>query len=70
MKMTIEATDQLTDLDGVPVRVWHGLTEGGAPCIVFVHRIAVHNDVDAEQFDRELRAEMPPGHFVDLRKIL
>lgn len=39
MKLTIEATDVLTEMDGVPVRVWNGTTENGTPCEVYVHRI-------------------------------
>lgn len=70
MKMTIEATDQLTHMDGVPVRVWKGKTEGGVECFVFVHRIAVHQDADCSQFERELSERMPPGRVFDLRHIL
>lgn len=70
MTITIESTDQLTQIDRVPVRVWHGRTEAGVPCFVFVHRIAVHNDQDQAQFDRELAEQLPPGRHVSLREIL
>ncbi len=70
MRMTIEATDQLTTMDGVPVRLWEGTTEAGTPCKVFVHRIAVHKSQDAAQFDKELKEQLPPGRSVPLSAIL
>ena len=70
MKIQIEATDKLTQIDGVPVRLWEGVTELGTKCKVFVHRIAVHKDEDSEQFDLELTEQMLPGRYVELRNIL
>lgn len=70
MKVQMEATDKITTLDGVPVRLWEGTTEQGTKCKVFVHRIAVHKDVDCSQFEAELDERMPPGRLVDLRQIL
>ena len=70
MQITITATDQLTTIDGVPVRVWTGLTERGIPCTVLVHRLAVHHLQDSSQFDTELQETLPPGHAVPLREVL
>lgn len=70
MKIEMVATEKLTNIDGVPVRLWEGTTERGTKCKVFVHRIAVHNDDDASQFETELREQVPPGVMVDLRHIL
>jgi len=70
VKIQIEATDKLTQIDGVPVRLWEGVTELGTKCKVFVHRIAVHKDEDSEQFDLELTEQMLPGRYVELRNIL
>jgi len=70
MRMQIEATDQITHLDGVPCRVWKGTTEGGVECLVFVHRVAVREDADSAEFDRELQSQLPPGRVVDLRHVL
>ncbi len=61
MQIQIEATDKLTTMDGVPVRLWEGTTASGIPCKVFVHRIAVHNDHDSSQFEAELAEQMPPA---------
>lgn len=68
MKMQIEATGKLTEIDGVPVRLWEGVTKAGVKCKVFVHRIAVHESEDATQFERGLK--QIPGIQVDLRHIL
>lgn len=70
MKITIEATDQITSYEGVQVRVWNGTTEGGIPCLVFVHRVAVHKNHDAREFERELHEKMPPALPVSLRDVL
>lgn len=53
MRMTIYDTPTLTKIEGVPVRLWMGLTEKGTACHVFVHRIAVLES-EHEEFDREL----------------
>lgn len=70
MRIMIEATDRVTEIDGVPVRYWRGTTEDGIACKVFVHRIAVHHKDDASRFAVELQEQMPPGRFVDLCMIL
>lgn len=70
MKVTITATKEISHLDGVTCRVWDGVTEGGVPCKVFVHRLAVALDKDAFEFERELHEQMPPGVVIPLRKVL
>lgn len=65
MKITITSTDILTQLDGVPVRQWEGVTERGTKCIVFTYCMAVANSEDSSQFEAELKeiampAGMPP----------
>lgn len=55
MEILITKTDEICDLDGVPVRRWDGRTAGGVPCEVFVHRVMVHNDLDTSAFEAELR---------------
>ena len=69
LKIQITATENITDINGVPVRLWEGVTERGIKCKVFVHRIAVHPDEDAGPFDEELREMAPPTVKVDLRHL-
>lgn len=61
MEIIITATDKTTTIDGVPVRLWEGVTAKGIPCKVFVHRLAVHDDDDSSQFEAELTEQMPPS---------
>lgn len=70
MKITIESTPTITEIDGVPVRVWMGTTGAGTHCKVFVHRIAVLMTEDTAAFDAELKEQLPPGRYVPLSSIL
>ena len=70
MRIQIEATDVITTIDGVPCRLWRGFTEKGVECKVFIHRIAVHKDADASQFEAELQEMPQPPRHVPLSMIL
>ena len=70
MEIIIKATDKITTMDGVQVRVWDGVTEDGIKCTVFVHRIAIPIETPECGLDRELQMKMPPGRAVDLRMVL
>ncbi len=70
MKILIESTDQLTRVNGVPVRVWEGTTEAGTPCVVFVHLLSARSDRDCSEFERELKEQLLPAELVDLRRVL
>jgi hypothetical protein len=73
MRIQIESTDGVTIVNGVPCRVWNGVTEGGARCTVLVHRLAVAPDQDAADFDRELQqTDVPPEALrnLSLREVL
>ncbi|MCA9270510.1 MAG: hypothetical protein KDA41_18640 [Planctomycetales bacterium] len=70
MKIQIESTDQVTEINGVPVRLWQGTTEDGVDCHVFVHRIAVAKQDDCSAFERELTEKLPPPVHVPLHHIL
>jgi hypothetical protein len=58
MRILIESTAELVTLEGVPCRVWSGVTEEGTPCIVYVHRVASESAHEAE-FSKELVAQRP-----------
>ncbi len=70
MQIAIESTDIVTKIDGVECRLWEGMTADGTPCKVFVHRVAVHKDQDATQFERELKEQLQPAKYVPLALIL
>jgi hypothetical protein len=70
MQIVIVSTDRITNINGVPVRAWEGITERGVHCWVFVHRLAVASDEDSSEFDRELKETLPPPMSVSLRQVL
>jgi len=61
MKLTLESTTQIVHVNGVAARVWEGQTESGIACHAFITRVAVKNDLDSSQFDRELQECRPPS---------
>jgi hypothetical protein len=48
MRIQIEPSDIVCELDGVTVRVWNGVTEDGTQCFVFVQAVASRQDIAAE----------------------
>ncbi len=73
MKIEIESTTKIVQLNGVPARIWVGKTESGIPVHCYVTRIAVAKDADASEFERELqehRAPTPEIEAIPLRMIL
>ena len=54
MKITIENTSRIIEINGVPARIWEGKTESGIAVHCAINRIAVHNTADTAQFEAEL----------------
>ena len=78
MKVTAEATDVITTIDGQPARIWRATTENGVPCMLFVSMIAVDRDADVSQFEAELQSVPAPRELqardamaaIDMRLVL
>lgn len=70
MKLTIESTDTLLAIDGVPVRLWRGLTDRGIVCNVYVHLVQVRNDLTALAFDLALEEILKRPRMADLPEVL
>ena len=60
MKITLESTEKVVQLNGVPARIWQGTTESGVPCHAYITRIAVDKADDTSQFERELQEHAAP----------
>ena len=64
MKVTLESTDKIVELKTamgiVPARIWEGVTANGIRCHAFITRIAVHQNDDASEFERELTEQHAP----------
>lgn len=61
MKVKIESTTKIVHLNGVPARIWEGETESGIPVHCYVTRIAVQKNLDASEFEKELKECAPPS---------
>lgn len=60
MKITLESTDKIVTLNGVPARIWQGTTESGVPCHAYITRVGVDRTEDTSEFERELRETATP----------
>ncbi|HLK38813.1 MAG TPA: hypothetical protein VKU41_18755 [Polyangiaceae bacterium] len=60
MKVTLESTDKVVTLDGVPARVWQGHTERGVPCHAFIALVGVDREADHAEFERDLVERATP----------
>ena len=61
VKIQIESTTKIVNVNGVPARIWEGATESGIPVHCYVTRIAVPNDADHAEFERELQEHAAPS---------
>lgn len=59
MKMTLESTEQITEINGVKCRVWEGTSERGTKLFAFVAKIAVENGQDNSELVRDLQENKP-----------
>lgn len=55
MKVTLESTTEIVEVNGVAARIWQGATESGIEVHAFITRIAVDKDADLSEFERELK---------------
>lgn len=65
MEVQLTSTTKIVQLviDGarVPARVWEGTTANGVRCHAYITRIAVHNELDASEFERDLQEHKAPS---------
>lgn len=64
MKMTITSTDKLVEIDGVPARVWEGVSARGVRLHAYITRVAVKRGDDVGEFQSELQEHAPPSPLV------
>ncbi len=73
MKITIENTTRLVQINGVDARLWEGETDDGVPVHVFVTRLSPQSPTDSptlESFKEQLNETRAPSAFYPLRMIL
>lgn len=61
MKMTIESTTEIVNVNGIDCRLWEGVTERGVAVQVLIPRIAARKGQDLSQFEAELAEQRPPS---------
>jgi len=62
MKVRLESTTKIVELNGVPARVWEGETETGIKVHAFITRIAALITEDLSQFERDLKKCRAPSN--------
>lgn len=65
MKATLHSTEKIVHLNGVPARVWEGVTERGIRMHAFITRVAVDKAQDAAEFERDLQEHDAPSKEVE-----
>ncbi len=66
MKITIESTTKITELNGVPARVWEGQTESGIKVHCYITRVAIDKDEPrADEFQNELQEQKVPSAEIE-----
>lgn len=74
MLVQIQSTDKIVHLNGVPARIWEGVTDSGIKVHEYITRIACDKDEPCTQvFERELQEHRPPSKEIEaipLRMIL
>jgi len=74
MKITIESTTKVVELNGVPARIWEGQTESGIKVHCYITRVAIDKEEKRnKQFKKELQECRVPSaeiQAIPLRLIL
>ncbi len=74
MKITIESTTKIVQINGIYARIWEGQTEKGIKVHCFITRIACNKDEpNIAEFESDLKEQKPPSKEMEvypLRMIL
>lgn len=62
MRITVESTDRIVTLNGIPARIWEGETDSGIKLHCFITRIGINkNEHRLEEFEQELQETKSPS---------
>lgn len=76
MRVSIESTSKVVEVNGVPARIWEGKTESGIPvmcCIALISPLIDRDSPSQAEFQRKLKETRAPSAEVEaipLRMIL
>ena len=62
MKVSLESTTKIVELNGMPARIWEGETDSGIKVHAFITRIAALITENLAQFEAELKECSPPSN--------
>jgi hypothetical protein len=60
MKITIESTSEIVEVNGVAARVWQGTSEAGVPVQCLIVRVAADKRYPCAEFERDLKETRSP----------
>ena len=66
MKVTLESTTKIVELNGIQCRVWQGETARGVPCHAYIPLIGADKDFDTSEFDADLQERVAPRPDLDV----
>lgn len=61
MKVTLQSTTKIVDVNGLPARVWEGRSAKGVRVYAFITRIAAEEGCDHAEFKNELQECAEPS---------
>jgi hypothetical protein len=76
MTLIIESTTKIVECNGIPCRIWEGMTSSGIPCHAYITRVAVAEDLPGAayaEFEQQLAEQRKPSPEIEaipLRLIL
>ena len=59
MKISLQSTHRMVQVNGAKCRIWEGFTESGIPVYAAIASVAVHRAEDQRQFEAELIEHQP-----------
>lgn len=66
MKIIIESTTKLVELNGVPARIWEGQTDTGIKMHCYITRVAIdEGEPHKAEFDAELAKQRKPSADIE-----
>jgi hypothetical protein len=66
MKVQIESTTKIVHLNGVPARIWEGITDSGIKIHCYITRVAIDKDEKRiDEFEKELKSQIPPSAEIE-----
>lgn len=64
MQVQLTSTSKIVELNGVPARIWEGVTDSGIKCHAYITRIAIDANEPPEavaEFETELQEQRAPS---------